>query len=355
MNTKIGAALPGLLPLVILIVAEWFWGLKAGLWLAVAFGAGELLWHGLRHRRFEKRILFEMALLVVLGLVALLLDGSVLDRLRPTFYLLLMLVMVGVSAFSKYNFLMMASGRLLKNRRFGPWEMMQMRLTMQTLFWIMAVYLAMLLVAVFLMDARTETFLNTTGLYIYFGIALAVLFVIKRIQSNTYAKEEWLPLLDEDGNINGHAPRSVVHNGTTRWLHPVVHLQVLKGGGLWLQKRPMHKLVQPGKWDTAVGGHLAAGESLDVSLQREAAEEIGIDIQYAEMLGRYVWKSSLEQEMVYAYLTHYNGTITPHPEELDGGRVWSFQEIEEALGTGVFTPNFEHEYQLFRQRLQTLK
>lgn len=355
MNTKIGAALPGLLPLVILIVAEWFWGLKAGLWLAVAFGAGELLWHGLRHRRFEKRILFEMALLVVLGLVALLLDGSVLDRLRPTFYLLLMLVMVGVSAFSKYNFLMMASGRLLKNRRFGPWEMMQMRLTMQTLFWIMAVYLAMLLVAVFLMDARTETFLNTTGLYIYFGIALAVLFVIKRIQSNTYAKEEWLPLLDEDGNINGHAPRSVVHNGTTRWLHPVVHLQVLKGGGLWLQKRPMHKLVQPGKWDTAVGGHLAAGESLDVSLQREAAEEIGIDIQYAEMLGRYVWKSSLEQEMVYAYLTHYTGTITPHREELDGGRVWSFQEIEEALGTGVFTPNFEHEYQLFRQRLQTLK
>ena len=44
-------------------------------------------------------------------------------------------------------------------------------------------------------------------------------------------------------------------------LHPVVHLHVMREGGfLYLQKRAMDKDIQPGKWDTAVGGHVDFGE-----------------------------------------------------------------------------------------------
>ena len=32
------------------------------------------------------------------------------------------------------------------------------------------------------------------------------------------------------------------------------------------------------------------------------------------------------------------------PAEVDEGRFWSREEIEENLGTGLFTPNFEYEY-----------
>ena len=68
--------------------------------------------------------------------------------------------------------------------------------------------------------------------------------------------EEMFPIVDEEGNITGAATRGECHNGS-KLLHPVVHLHVFNSRGeLYLQKRPDWKDIQPGKWDTAVGGHI---------------------------------------------------------------------------------------------------
>ena len=156
--------------------------------------------------------------------------------------------------------------------------------------------------------------------------------------------EEMLPLVTEEGEIIGKAPRSACHSGK-RNLHPVVHLHVINSKGeIYLQKRPMHKKVQPGKWDTAVGGHIAFGESIETGLQRETAEEIGITDFKAAELGKYVWESAIERELVYCFVTRYDGEFSINKEELTDGKFWSVSEINDAFGKGVFTPNFELEY-----------
>ena len=67
--------------------------------------------------------------------------------------------------------------------------------------------------------------------------------------------EEMFPVVDEDGNILSAATRGECHSGS-KLLHPVVHLHVFNSRGeLYLQKRPEWKDIQPGKWDTAVGGN----------------------------------------------------------------------------------------------------
>ena len=72
-------------------------------------------------------------------------------------------------------------------------------------------------------------------------------------------KEEWFPLVDEKGETIGKATRKECHSGS-KMLHPVVHLHIFnKAGDLYLQKRSINKDIQPGKWDTAVGGHIAYG------------------------------------------------------------------------------------------------
>ena len=68
------------------------------------------------------------------------------------------------------------------------------------------------------------------------------------------------------------------------------------------------------------------------------------------MLGQYLWESSLEREMVFLFVLIYNGKIIPDSNELDGGRLWKFSEIDTNLGKDVFTPNFEHEYRLFKEQ-----
>lgn len=159
--------------------------------------------------------------------------------------------------------------------------------------------------------------------------------------------DEQLPVVDEDGNITGAVSRGHAHDGS-RILHPVVHLHVFNSRGeLYLQRRPEWKDIQPGKWDTSVGGHVDLGENVDKALQREAREELGLRDFSPVSLGHYVFESRRERELVFVNKCVYDGTITPSSSELNGGRFWTAQEILDNIGKGIFTPNFEQEYKRF--------
>lgn len=156
-------------------------------------------------------------------------------------------------------------------------------------------------------------------------------------------QDELLPLVDENGNITGAATRGECHNGSMM-MHPVVHLHVFNSKGeLYLQKRPEWKDIQPGKWDTAVGGHIDLGEHVEQALFREAGEELGIEGFTPEALPQYVFRSERECEMVYPYKTVYDKDIRPS-EESSGGRFWNMDEIRESIGKDILTPNFEQEF-----------
>lgn len=156
---------------------------------------------------------------------------------------------------------------------------------------------------------------------------------------------ELLPLVDAEGKFIGCATRGECHNGSML-LHPVVHLHLLnKAGDIYLQQRPQWKEIQPGKWDTAVGGHVDYGETIDDALLREVREEVGITDFTPTFLVRYEFVSECERELVYVYKAVYEGEVRPS-DELDGGRFWSVSEINDAIGKGVLTPNFEQEYQM---------
>ena len=134
---------------------------------------------------------------------------------------------------------------------------------------------------------------------------------------NSDNSEEIFPVVDAAGDVVGKATRGECHGGSML-LHPVVHLHVFNSRGeLYLQKRPAWKDIQPGRWDTAVGGHVDYGETIAEALRRE-------------------------YELVHVFRTVYDGEVRPSGE-LDGGRFWSPDEIRENLGQGVFTPNFEGE------------
>lgn len=149
--------------------------------------------------------------------------------------------------------------------------------------------------------------------------------------------------MDENGNITGAATRGECHNGSMM-MHPVVHLHVFNSKGeLYLQKRPEWKDIQPGKWDTAVGGHIDLGEHVEQALFREAGEELGIEGFTPEALPQYVFRSERECEMVYPYKTVYDKDIRPS-EETSGGRFWNMDEIRESIGKDILTPNFEQEF-----------
>lgn len=181
-------------------------------------------------------------------------------------------------------------------------------------------------------------------IYCPLSIKMCKFAALNCIVSKRMMEEEWFPLVNEAGETVGKATRKECHSGS-KLLHPVVHLHIFDAGGrLYLQKRSMRKDIQPGKWDTAVGGHVDFGETIEEALRREVREELGIKEFVPEFVMRYVFESAIEKELVNTFRTIYEGPFQPDEEEIDEGRFWSREEIEAALGKGLFTPNFEGEY-----------
>lgn len=163
--------------------------------------------------------------------------------------------------------------------------------------------------------------------------------------------EEYLDIVNEQGDIIGSAPRRLCH-GDPSLTHRTVHVVVQSSDGrILLQKRSMDKDIQPGKWDTAVGGHLTLGESYEQAALREMAEEIGIHpAEPPRPLFTMAIRNTIESEQTRVFMTVSDGPFTPQKEELDALRFWTPQEIREAMGTGSLTPYLEHELELLFEK-----
>lgn len=167
---------------------------------------------------------------------------------------------------------------------------------------------------------------------------------------------EILPIVDSAGNTIGKAPRQESHGGTFL-LHPVVHLHVVSSDNkLLLQLRSANKQIQPSKWDTAVGGHVAYGEDIHTALLRETSEELGISEAYIKQsifVTKYLFRSKIEAELVYVYLLRYDGPFEYQQEEIDNIGFFTQNQIDQLIGSGNLTPNFEQEYQKLSDKLFT--
>ena len=346
MNTKklLLQLLPGFIPLFAFILADEIWGTRTGLLVAIGLGIIELAWYWVKDKKFDKFILFDTLLIVVLGVVSILLENEVFFKLKPALIGVLMCAILGVSAFTPSNILLNMSKRYLKGMELNDQQYQQFRRNLKIMFWLFTGYTLLVFYSVWFMSKEAWAFISGGLFYILFGVYFLYEFARSYTRRRKKEPVEWLPLLNNKGEIIGKAPRSVCHSDKTL-LHPVVHLHVINSKGeIYLQKRPVNKLVQPGKWDTAVGGHISYGEDVDTSLRREAEEEIGIQDFKADLVAHYIWESDVEREYVFCFVTRYNGHINPNSTELADGRFWSRSEIKSNLGKDVFTPNFEEEF-----------
>ena len=165
---------------------------------------------------------------------------------------------------------------------------------------------------------------------------------------------EYFPVVEPSGWGRGRSTREYCLGGA-KPLHPVIHIHIIdRFSRIYLQKRSMKKDIQPGKWDTAVGGHVSYGESVVEAVYREAFEELRLMEFNPIYIETYQFESSVEKEMVSVFAAVGTYDLTPDMDEVDEGRWWPVEEIDANIGKGVFTPNFESEFQMIRRQLLAL-
>jgi len=347
----------GFIPLLIFIIADELYGTQTGLIVAIAVGIAEFAYYYFKHRRFESFILFDVGLIIALGSVSILLENEIFFKLKPALIELILAILLAIHAFSKKPLLLMMGKRFFDKMSINEMQMQMMRKLTRLLFFVVIIHVGLVIYSAYFMSKEAWAFISGGLFYIIFAVVFLGQWVYLKFRkpvSQTFeAKEdeEWFDIVNEKGEIKGKAPRSAVH-GNPQLLHPVVHLHIFnKKGQLYLQKRALSKDVQPGKWDTSVGGHINSGEDIKIALHREALEELGIQLSNIQPLYTYVMRNNYESELVHTFRTVHNGPFKINRNEIIFGKFWRLNDIKNNLGKEIFTPNFEQEFALLQKRI----
>jgi isopentenyldiphosphate isomerase/intracellular septation protein A len=351
--------IPGLLPLVIFVGADALFGETVGLIVGVGVGVAEFVYGLIKDRKADPFVAGDTVLLALAGGLSLVLRDEIFFKIKPAVIELILAIAMGAMLVLPPTYLKGYVAKQLRGVVIPDEALPAMKKSLALMLGILALHVALTVYASFALSTAAWGFISGGLLYILFAVFAIAQFASVKLRARRVAGgggEEMLPLIDESGKVLGTAPRSVCHSGPGK-LHPVVHLQILDGrGGMYLQKRSASKDLQPGKWDSAVGGHVTAGEDLNAALARELREELGVTMLALDASGarvepilRYRWDSAEESELVFSFIVTYAGPFAPDGKEVEEGRFWSFAEIRANLGRGLFTPNFEHEYGLIQK------
>ena len=139
---------------------------------------------------------------------------------------------------------------------------------------------------------------------------------------------ELLEVFDATGNPTGRAkPRAAIHLDGD-W-HQAFHCWILRRNRdeIVLQRRSLVKDTFPGCWDAAAAGHWRFGETAEEAA-REIAEELGLDVSFAELTYRGREKGArrfanglIDREHHQVYVLESDRNLTdyrPDPSEVIG-------------------------------------
>lgn len=347
---SIKSLLPSLVLIAIYFIADEFFGPVAGICTALILGSAEFIYTRIREKRYDKIILWTTLFFCIPGLLVIWSKDSVFTKLQPAIIESVLCILLGFFAFSHTDLTSTLPSAYRKKIHFSQEQQKRMRNMLKSLFFLLCIHTLISFSAILWLPENTASFIGTPLLYILLGMFFLTLFLRNRVMIRKLKKEEWLPIVNPQGEITGQAPRSVCHSGT-KLLHPVVHLHIInKQHALFLQKRSMKKDLLPGMWDTAVGGHIGLNEKVEEALKRETYEELGITDFEALFLGNYIWESDREKELVFSFLCTRHNEIHIDNDEVDEGRFWSVPEIEQGIQDNLLTPNFIHEYHLLLKK-----
>ena len=160
--------LPGFIPLFIFIIADEIWGTRTGLFVAIGSGIIEMIYVGRKEKRFDKFILFDTLLLVILGGVSIILNNDIFFKLKPGLIELILVAILGVSAFSSLNIVELMGQRYMKGVKFNDYQVAQMRKNLKALFYIFSVHTVLVFYSTFYMSKEAWAFISGGLFYILF-------------------------------------------------------------------------------------------------------------------------------------------------------------------------------------------
>lgn len=194
----------------------------------------------------------------------------------------------------------------------------------------------------------TQSFLRES-FYTLIGGLLAYELIRVQIIRNKLVREEWWPIVTEQGKVIGSIQHLTSLNDRNKFMHPIVRVMVIDNGMILLQKRPSNSIIYSGLWDTAITNHVRMGESIEQCIDRTASEKYNMNNMRYMYLSNYTLESAQEFHYAFLFVSCQQVAYYINPGQEQQLKWWTKRQIEENLNSDIFTENFKTEFDLLKR------
>lgn len=185
-----------------------------------------------------------------------------------------------------------------------------------------------------------------------FQIILAAIIVLQalrfKVLDKRLKKEEWLPVVSEQGAVQGKVAKSVSQSMKNKFLHPLVRVALIHDGKLYLKERDTSRLLDPGKLDYPFEKYMEYKHNLDVAIKNMIKKEINTEHLPVRFLLKYVFENENTKRLIFLYVSIISSEKDFNKLPLKGGKLWTPKQIEDNIGKGVFSESFELEFEYLK-------
>jgi hypothetical protein len=171
------------------------------------------------------------------------------------------------------------------------------------------------------------------------GLSVLSTWLYRHFLQKKLAKEKWLAIVDQAGTVYGKIPESLSLSGQ-KYLHPTIRIALIYKGMVFLKETSsLHQ-----QWDYPFEHDLRYRETLEEGIKAafKAGEE-SADLP-AHFIFRYLHEKN--NRLIYLYCYPITNENQLNQLSLKTGKWWTSKQIEENVGSDLFSSYFKREFEL---------
>ena len=210
----------------------------------------------------------------------------------------------------------------------------------------------LLVLSVFLFGDTASATANSFVLLMVTQILLLVIMLMESgrlyILDKRLHKEEWLPVVTESGDVKGRVAKSITRDMKNKFMHPVVRVALIYKGKIYLKERDPSRLLNPGLLDYPFEKYMQYNHEIDESVHNTIVSECSVRHIPLRFLLKYTFENETTKRLIFLYVSDFDNEELFNSLQLKGGKLWTESQIEDNMGSNIFSECFELEFEYLK-------
>jgi len=188
------------------------------------------------------------------------------------------------------------------------------------------------------------------------GMILLIIYENLKIKRmvNKLRKEEWLPIVNERGEVTGKIAKSISFQMNNKFLHPVVRVALVCNGKIYLQNRKANDNLDPGSLDHPFEKYMLFNHEINLAVRNSIVQTLGAELPFKFLL-KYTFENEKTKRLIFLFVSRINDESEVEGLNTLKGKFWSVKQIDEDFGDdSKFSECFQLEYEYLKNTILSI-